>query len=271
MCHRVSTVGIFRCTVRRVGTLISLVCVSLGLYSLIRRATRWRDNSPQRSWLARLRHIQIAPIADVEEGREVKIQGRVRLRGEGFVTPCARHACAVYEAYAHDRRDGCGDVLGRVDERADFVVEDETGAVVVRVSGAKLLLYPTHLRQQPLGGGKDADVAEFFRVHAKVEPAIGALLYVEAALRDGDLVQVLGFATCEQDDARQPSQLHRQPAARLVLAAMPDKEMIISSYSPHDVRLFSIPNRTFDQGALDAIVAQPQESPEEAIEDRQRA
>lgn len=237
------------------GSLVSIVLFGLTVYSLVRRYVRWKDRSEERSLLERLRHTPASLIADAHDGTDIRIEGRVRLLHATHETPCGRERCAVFEAEARERRDGCGDQLAHAVVRGDFAVEDESGRAVIRAEGARLLLYPTLLRQQSLSA-LEPTIAEFIEQHGidGRRPA-GAFLYSEAALREGEFVQVLGRASREA--ATDPAVVHavREPAAAVVLRAAPDAQLLISSYSPHAISLFALPDRQLDQGALDAVAA----------------
>jgi hypothetical protein len=236
------------------GSLISIVVAVLGVYSIVRRLGRWKDRGEERRLLRRLRQTPASLIAESHEGREIKIEGRLRLLQASYETPHARERCAVFEAYAREGRDGSGAPLAYAVARADFAVEDDSSRAIIRVEGAKLLLYPTHLRQQS-ARQIDSEIADFIRQYGDGRSPAGGFLYCEAALREGEFVQVLGWASREATN--DPTAVHtaREPAAGLVLRAAPEAELLISSYSPHAISLFALPDRNLDQGALDAVAA----------------
>lgn len=242
---------------------LGLLITLYGAYRIVQRY-RARDSDGKRDWLRRLATTAVTAVAEVQAGRQVKVTGRVRLAGDPFVTPVGAERCAIYEASVHEGGDGSGAKLARAAQRSDFFVEDGGGKLLVRAESALLLLYPTCLRQATRWNKVDEKVELFIQQKGGKAGATGPLLYTEAALRDGDFVQVIGMATEELDPTASGPHTHREPARRVTLVAAPGTELLVSSYSPHVIRIFQLPDRDVDQGALDALTGSATKSADQS-------
>jgi len=224
--------------------LISVV----GLVFGVRIAVR---GGAERALLKRLRQMPTTRISDGVAGRQIKICGRIRALAGTFATPLGEE-CIGYEAVARAGYDGTGPLLARAQTWSDFLVEDDSGTAVVRIKNARLLLYPTRLRQ--MAATSDAEVERFIS-QCSDRPIPNVLLYVESAIRDGAFVQVIGTATEEATGSGAPHGYREAPKRLALVDGGPELEMIVSTYSPHVMRPMVLRNRPMDQGALDALVA----------------
>jgi hypothetical protein len=144
--------------------------------------------------LARSTHVRLAfrlrarvPIAEVRDGDVVKIAGVVRALPPPLRAPLSGKACAYHHSQVLVQGPGSGWTtwLDSAGSR-DFLVDDSTGQVAVRVAGAELALLD------------DATTWSTARPaaleHAGDPPPSRSLRHREVVLLDGHLVALVGRA-----------------------------------------------------------------------------
>jgi hypothetical protein len=177
---------------------------------------------------SQLRRLRITPIAEVGDGDEVAIAGRLELAEAPLCAPLSGHACAAYSATVeyHDQR--CRRCVVQESVARDFLVRDESGAAALvrapRVLGGarSAVLRPTmtarppsrrlrrFLRRQGLGAWPSLDGAPY------------ADRCCETALQPNQAVAIVGVGHWEPAPAPDRSSAtggYREAPRRIVFAA----------------------------------------------------
>jgi hypothetical protein len=173
------------------------------------------------------RDMRKTPLADIgslkAEMAAVRVVGRVKVLGEPGQAPLSGRPCALSEAAAlSGEQNGSRDLLYREVGAVDFLLEDVTGGVLVRVpQDAKLVL--AQQLEWDVGG---PDTKAFLE---RCDRAGGAgpdyltkpALLRESILEPGERTAVVGAVRWEHDpDAKQAGVGYRGGPRRLVIEAV---------------------------------------------------
>jgi len=195
-----------------------------------------------------LRRAQPATIAEFPERGAARITGRIRLVEEPLVAPLSRRPCAYFEVVF---RSPSPNPPRREAERRDFVIEDDTGAALVRIAGARVaVVMDGHRRAVAVEGEavtesdfeSDADlrrvIADIHRLGAEGAARAHDLpvelvrrwlretlrtdyIVEEGVLEEGEEIAVFGRGSRELDpDPAATANPYRERATRLVLRAL---------------------------------------------------
>lgn len=178
-------------------TLTLAFTVAFALYVIIRH--------PYIRRFRQLRSTPPMPIAALEPGT-VRIHGRIEVLDEELAGALSGRACVHFEAAVSEKRTSPGHngqqshwvALHRVRRSVDFVVRDETGAVIVRIDRADIRAKSdSETRSRWIGEPSTAEAAFLERFGEDPSWLLGLnrdLLFSESALEVGEEVTVLGEA-----------------------------------------------------------------------------
>ena len=173
-------------------------------------------------------------VAEVPDGTDVRIDGRVSYLAEPLSSPISGRTCAGYYVVVKEHRGKAGWVpLVREQRQRDFTVEDRTGRAIVQVKGAKIAV---HQDEHTETGYLDEPTAEarklLFRHGQKAEGFIFSrkLRYEEGVIEEGELVAVRGRAVWEPDPNPDPEAFssYRGQPKRLVMTKPAEGDLFIS-------------------------------------------
>ncbi|HEY1587426.1 MAG TPA: hypothetical protein VGH63_17135 [Polyangia bacterium] len=175
--------------------------------------------------------VPITPIADVAEGDEVVIAGRLELAGAPLCAPVSGRACAAYSATIeyHDLR--CRRRIVREAGAREFLVRDDSGvAALVRAplrlrGGRSAVLRPTVAASRP-----SRRLRRFLKRHGiGALPSLEGKPYAdrcdETTLQSDERVAVVGIGRWEPDPTagpttnRQSTAGYRDAPKRIVFSA----------------------------------------------------
>ena len=175
-----------------------------------------------------LKGVRPTAIAEVRDGRAVKIVGEVAYAGRSLVSPLSRRSCAYYAVLVqqHAPRSGRGGPwrdLVREERGVDFYVRDGSGVALVRVTErsvwAALVRDRAARTSAILHSDQDLERLLTERGHS-TEGALFRknLRAYEGVIAEGERVAVGGLARWVPDpDAASPG--YRETGKRLVLQA----------------------------------------------------
>lgn len=162
---------------------------------------------------------KVVPIAAIRPSRTVRVTGTVEALDEVLDAPVSGRPCVHYVASVAEDADEKGKwiELHSVQRSVDFVVRDETGAVLIRLDGATIEAETTcTTRSNALGAPSAKESAFLQRFGEAPTGAHGfcrALRFTEAALKVGDVVTVRGEA--RRGSGRLPTLLVAPPRSGL--------------------------------------------------------
>lgn len=163
--------------------------------------------SPYQKTLRALRAAPRVRVADAQEGQLVRIVGTLRAHRETLVSPLAARTCAHFDVLVEERvksgKNSSWRTLFREHDSRDFVVEDESGRVIVDTGGLEVALVQDH--HQRSGTFEDASPELEALLARNGHTSTGffgmnrTLRYREGVLEPGERVSVLGWAHWEDD------------------------------------------------------------------------
>lgn len=174
-----------------------------------------------------LKRVPVTPISGLRAGQVARVRGRIVAGGELLSAPLSERVCVYYLANAEKLRSGGNSStwreVAREERYTDFVVEDGSGALRVRMSVPRVaIVRDVHTRS---GTFDDANAREeeFLRRHGlqSTSDLLGLNLtmrYIEGALEPGEEVTVLGLVREEVVEGR----------SALVLDATADGPLFLS-------------------------------------------
>lgn len=152
---------------------------------------------------ARLRRAPRVPIAEAEDGRAVKVSGRLRLVDAPLTAPLTGRSCAYFRAIVkHHRGSGYTKIIDESDSCARLIIEDDTGSALVDLVDPVVVLHmDTHLASGILDDATPA-LEAFLARHG--ESSTGwvfnkSMRYEEGVLEEGEAIAVYGLCRLEPD------------------------------------------------------------------------
>jgi hypothetical protein len=193
---------------------------------MVRGMTRWRTEELTRAALIDLPRTS---LADVREGRLLKVVGRVELL-DPIVSPLAKRPCAAYSVKLQEKVTTFDSLIHVVESASrDFVLRDGSGYVVVRAANASIFWeHAVELRGALWQDRATAEIRAFLRRHdLPSTDCVGELPYrfSEGVVADGTELTLIGRARREIDvhDAA----VFREPLTRVVFEAATDPLVLI--------------------------------------------
>ena len=157
-----------------------------------------------------LKKVPVTPISGPRAGQLARVRGRIVAGGELLAAPLSERVCVYYVTTAEKLRSGGNSSswqeVAREERYADFVVEDGSGALRVRMAVPRVaIVRDVHTRS---GTFDDANPREeaFLRRHGlqSTSALLGLNLtmrYIEGVLEPGEEVTALGLVR-EEGGAR---------------------------------------------------------------------
>jgi hypothetical protein len=158
-----------------------------------------------------LKKVRVTPISALQPGQRARVRGRIVAAGELLSAPLSERVCVYYLATAEQLRSS-GNTntwreIAREEYSRDFVVEDGSGAVRVRMSVPRVaIVRDVNTRSGTFDDANHREEA-FLQRHG-LQSTIELLglnktiRYVEGALEPGEEVTVLGLVREELVDGR---------------------------------------------------------------------
>lgn len=182
-----------------------------------------------------LKNVRASPISGLAPGQVARVRGRIVALGDLLSAPLSERECVYYLAFAEEQRSNGKTTswreIAREERYVDFVIEDGTGVVTVRMAVPRVaVVRDVHTRS---GTFDDANAREEAFLARHGLQSTGALLglnralrYTEGALEVGEEVTVLGLVREETAsggrelviDAREDAPLMLSDDPRIVRA-----------------------------------------------------
>ncbi len=189
----------------------------------------------------RLRKAPRFSVWDFPEGEVGKIVGRLAYLGEPLKAPFTGRRCAQYRVVVEEQRSRAGAQTGShwvsiiEDEHGrDFIVNDETGAALVRMRGAQVAVTKdTCFRSGTFRDKITPDLERFLARHGQESKSFfgfeKSLRYREGVLEEGEMVAVCGVGRREEDpDAQGTTETDAGKVCRLVVESSADTVLYVT-------------------------------------------
>ena len=193
-------------------TVLSLWLAS-GAVGLAATATalRARFTHHARAWARAERHVARS-IEHAPTSETVRLSGRLRLAGPALTSPLSGRPCAGYHATV-EAGDNRKRVLGSEARFSDFVLEDESGRVLVEMEAANVdVTMDLAWRSETLDAETRFDLEQFLTSVVNPErldlSLRERLVYREGALCPGEQVTVVGVIALERPSLSEPYRTH---------------------------------------------------------------
>ena len=158
-----------------------------------------------------LKKVRVTPISALQPGQRARVRGRIVAAGDLLSAPLSERVCVYYLATAEQMRSS-GNTntwreIAREEYSRDFVVEDGSGAVRVRMNVPRVaIVRDVNTRSGTFDDANHREEA-FLKRHGlqSTSELLGlnkTIRYVEGALEPGEEVTVLGLVREELVDGR---------------------------------------------------------------------
>lgn len=175
----------------------------------------------------------ITTVAALREGEVVRVVGALRLGPRKLSAPLSGRTCALYFVRVREQRGKSSSEILRESEAVEFVLDDGSGAVLVRPERFEIGLVEDHAERS--GTWNDASPAVFEYLASKGQSPVTsfgfnrALQFHEAVLEEGERVAVLATVKLELDpEPSTAGEGYRDRPMRKVLVTPPGGAMLLS-------------------------------------------
>ncbi len=180
-----------------------------------------------------LASAQSKSVSELREGDLVRVVGTLKLGPRTLTAPLSGRTCALYFVRVREQRGKSSVEVIRESEGVEFMLDDGTGAVLVRPERFELALVEDHDERSGTWNDASPEVLKYLASKGQSpENMLGfnrGLQFHEGVLEEGERVAVLAAVKVELDPAPTTAgDGYRDRAMRKVLVTPPSGAMLLS-------------------------------------------